>query len=451
MRRLFSNYCIKYINPEKRLKVSEVFTPSVRARVNYINRDKVENVLDKSFKISGKQLFIYGYSRSGKSSLWENYCRKNSINVITSRCGQGVFFKDLVVDCFDQMNPFYTSQKSSKITYELKSGFGIEYKGIKASINSSSSTENGVVQNRLLEPTVSPSKLAHYVCSADLVWVIEDFHNLDEQSKKDLAGCLKFFVDEASNNTVSRVICIGTSDSIEELYKNNPDLRMRVAHIQISPFGEKEIREIVENGFRLLNVSVSDYVKDCIVDYSANDASLAHQLCLEICNQAHIKESSFKEKKVEDSVLMKAVKEYARSNDSLLNQRIQFIMSSDARICIMEAFFALKADALSKKKITTYAIRKGKQSSEIQKELDSLSQDSEDILRLDNVSNRYFFRNRIFKVYLEMFLKSESNKKEIDSIIEKTTLLIKNRDDKDAVIWQSLSKNLEELKTQFEE
>lgn len=450
MRRLFNKFRFKYINHKKRLKVSEVFTPAVRAKVNYIQREKIESQLDKFFKITGKQLFIFGYSRSGKSSLWENYCKINSIVVITSRCGEGVTFDDLVEDCFDQMNPFYTSQRTTKITDELKSDFEIEYKGLKLKRETSSSTEKGEVLTRMLTPKLSPSKLAHYVCSADLVWVIEDFHNLDDKSKKQLADCLKYFIDEASDNTVSRVVCIGTSDSVDKLYADNPDLRMRVAHIHIMPFTQQEIREIVDNGFDLLNVNVSDYIKAYIVDYAANDASLAHQLCFELCNQANIKESTFRAKIVEDRILMKVIKEYARSNDSSLNQRIQFITDLDVRVKIVMSFFASKAESLAKKKIMGFVKRYKYQEVEIEQELKSLSEDSKDILGYDNQTNKYYFRNRIFRSYLEMFLESESNKKVLDNMIE-STLLIKNRDDKDALLWQSLSKNLAELKAQYEE
>lgn len=449
--KLVKDIRLRYFLKGNRYEVKDVFTPSCEATCNFIRRKKIEKRFDSFYQQKGRQLFIYGYSRSGKSSFWENQVKQKSISCITSRCKGDTTFVDLVRDCFNQLNPYYVSSRSSNISQEIQSNFEADFKGLKSGVSATVRNEEGDVSEVVLPPQITPQNLVHYVCEAGLIWVIEDFHYLDDESKKQLAFTLKFFIDESVKYPYSRVVCIGTSMDLGSMYVNNPDLHSRIAHIPINAFDYKEIQKIVDNGFELLNVDVSEDVRKSIVEYSANDASVAHNLCFELCNQANITESSLFRKHIPDNLFPKTLRVYASQNKTHFDQKLNFINETDIRKGVVASFRELKENTLSQKRINEHLMPKGHRESDIKNELQNLSDDAHDILRYDTVLNKYSFRNQIFKAYIDMVFEKESNKAHLNAMLAEAQLLIKNQNDEDAMLWQSLSKNLSELTLRMEE
>lgn len=442
---------VGYILKSRRHKVKDVFTPSCEATLNFIKRKKIEKRFESFYNQTGRQLFIYGYSRSGKSSFWENQVKEKSIRCITSRCKGDTTFVDLVRDCFNQLNPYYVASRTYGITTEVKNDFEAKYKWLKANASTTMGTSEDIVLQAVLPPQVTVQNLVHFVCEAGLVWVIEDFHYLNDDAMQQLAFTLKFFIDESVNHSESRVVCIGTSMDMNTMYANNPDLHSRIAHIQVNTFDPKEIQEIVDNGFDLLNIEVSETVKKTIVEYSSNDASVAHNLCYELCNQANVNESLIVKRQIPDSFLPKALKVYALQNNTQFNQKLDYINENEIRKGIIGSYREMKENSLSYKKITDHMVAKGYKEAAIKKEIQNLSDDAHDILRLDNVLNKYIFRNQMFKAYLEMVMENESKKEHLDAMLAEAQLIIKNQNDDDAMLWQSLSKNISELRKRMEE
>lgn len=442
---------VGYIIKSRRHKVKEVFTPSCEATLNFIKRKKIEKRFDSFYNQTGRQFFIYGYSRSGKSSFWENQAKEKSIRCITSRCKGDTTFSDLVRDCFNQLNPYYVASRTYGITTEVKNEFEAKYKWLKASAGTTVGTSESIEEQAVLPPQVTAQNLVHFVCEAGLVWVIEDFHYLNEDAMQQLAFTLKFFIDESVHHSESRVVCIGTSMDMNIMYANNPDLHSRIAHIQVNAFDPKEIYEIISNGFDLLNLEVSETVRKAIVEYSAGDASVAHNLCYELCNQAKVTESLVVKRQIPDSCLPKALRVYALQNNTQFNQKLDYINENEIRKSVISAFREMKENTLSLKKITDHLASKGYKEADVKRELQNLSDDIHDILRFDNVLNKYVFRNQMLKAYLDMVMEKEINKEHLDVMLAESQFIIKNQDDDDAMLWQSLSKNLSELKAKMEE
>lgn len=434
-----------------RHKVKDVFTPSSHATVNYVERKKAEEQLRSCINQKGKQLFIYGYSRSGKSTFWKNYVDQHSLPCVTTQCSKESTFNDLVLNCLDQLNIYYDVECSHGENSEERTGVSVGTLSNKGFIASRHSSSDNTVQKRVTDPVLGPQNLVRYIGEAGYIWVVEDIHNLDDDTRKQLASLIKFFVDASSQYPNTRIVCIGTSEVVEELYDYNPDLRERVAHIHIRSFQQKELRALIDKGFELLNVAVSDDVKDKIVEYSANDASTAHQLCYYLCEQAGIERSSFLTRTIEDKCLNLALRQYAMQNGALFNQRLEFINKAEIRKDILRTFYGLKASSLPYSKIEAALTKKGYLPEEIMNEMNAMSEDSRDILRLDTTLNKYVFRNQFFKTYLDMVMTTESNKAHLNNIIAESELIFKDQNDPDFILWQPLLNNLAELKARLRE
>lgn len=90
-------------------KLNDIFTPNTVAKLAYINRNIIENDLEKYLSLPGKQIVMYGHSGSGKTTLLRNKLREVKQNFIITHCESSTTFNDLILQAFDELNRFYIS------------------------------------------------------------------------------------------------------------------------------------------------------------------------------------------------------------------------------------------------------------------------------------------------------------------------------------------------------
>jgi hypothetical protein len=93
--------------------VYAVFTPTSQARINFVERKAVNDQLVDALRTPGKQLVVYGESGSGKSTLLLKKLEETYPDHITSRCSSSMTFNQLLLDGFDQLDPFYVASSST--------------------------------------------------------------------------------------------------------------------------------------------------------------------------------------------------------------------------------------------------------------------------------------------------------------------------------------------------
>src|SRR5437899_4580431 len=93
--------------------VFRVFTPTTQARVNFVPRVAVNDQLVDALRTPGKQLIVYGETGSGKSTLLLKKLEETYSGHITSRCLASTSFDQLLLDAFDQLNPYYIEQTTT--------------------------------------------------------------------------------------------------------------------------------------------------------------------------------------------------------------------------------------------------------------------------------------------------------------------------------------------------
>ena len=105
--------------------VSDVFTPSSPARVNFVERNSINKRIVRALRSKGKQIVIYGHSGSGKTTLLENKLYQVYDKHIKTSCMKGMTFESVLLDAFDQLSAFYideevkTEKKSLDSTVKL--------------------------------------------------------------------------------------------------------------------------------------------------------------------------------------------------------------------------------------------------------------------------------------------------------------------------------------------
>lgn len=244
------------------IKLESVFTPTQAAMLNYVSRPDIDNMLNEEMSIPGKQIIVYGHSGSGKTSSVRNLLIKGGYNYVITQCESRTTFDQLILNAFDSLDAFIVSEKKQSKKCSFNKKLKIEYNSIKLAIGRTTSNENSVTMTRILPPQLTPQKLAQFMGKAGIVWIIEDFHKVSDSEKRSIADVIKIFVDNANDYLVSKIICIGACESAHELILLDPNLKTRVSEISVPLLSEMEIRGIVNNGFKLLNVEPCKSIVD---------------------------------------------------------------------------------------------------------------------------------------------------------------------------------------------
>lgn len=167
------------------IKLETVFTPTKAAILNYISRQKIDDMLKDEMSIPGKQILVYGHSGSGKTSSVRNLLKKGGYAFVITQCESSTTFEQLLLNAFDSLDAFIVSEKKRAKKYSFSKKLESEYHSIKMSIGQTSTQENSVTMTRLLPPQLTPQKLAQFMGKAGIVWIIEDFHKVSEEEKKE--------------------------------------------------------------------------------------------------------------------------------------------------------------------------------------------------------------------------------------------------------------------------
>lgn len=143
--------------------LEDVFTPTTSANISYIQRENVEKQLQKALIIPGKQIVIYGHSGSGKTTVLNHVLKENKIKGIVSRCTTHSSIDSIILDAFDELNPFYTEITTRLTKKRINEGLSSKYLGLKSTLSSSMENSFGETKKRVLPPQLTIQRLSEFI------------------------------------------------------------------------------------------------------------------------------------------------------------------------------------------------------------------------------------------------------------------------------------------------
>ena len=401
----------------KRVKVEQVFTPSIAADINYVQRTSIDNLLSSQMSIPGKQIVVFGHSGSGKTSSVLNLLKKNGRKYIKTHCESNTTFDQLILNAFDSLDVFVVSSISEKQTNTINGNLAAEYNVIKAKIGSQKSYEETNTLSRVLPPQLTPQKLAQFMGKSGIVWLIEDFHKVSDAEKIRIADVIKIFVDNANDYPQSKIICIGACESAHELIRLNPNLRQRVSEISVPLLRDDEIKKIINNGFSLLNIAAPESLVEKLVYYSDRLGASAHQMCLDICNGEMIKKRTLKKRHFNDNSFKYAINGFIDLRSDTLKTIYDVAVKNEVGWHILKEFSKNDRDKLSFKQIVKNINKDRIRYDEdtIEKKIQELMSPSINIIYYNSNSEKYAlstpFWHRFLRMQFQIERAEKSNKR----------------------------------------
>ena len=158
--------------------VNDIFTPSSPAKVNFIERKKLNKRIVRALKTKGMQMIVYGQSGSGKTTLLENKLYQVYSSHIKTSCMKGATFQSVLLDAFDQLCPYFIAEKSSSNEVSLSASLKTSFQLIANELEAMSKSSTGEKRIRVLPPQLTAQNLARFMGEAGVCWVLDDFHKV---------------------------------------------------------------------------------------------------------------------------------------------------------------------------------------------------------------------------------------------------------------------------------
>ena len=389
----------------------DVFTPTRPALLTFVERNNIQDKLVDALRTPGKQLVVYGQTGSGKSTLLINKLQQLYEDNITTRCVTGLSFDQLILDAFDQLNKYYIEEFTNKTQQKLSLSIANEYLFIKSKMDGELNKGNDTKEKRIVPPQLTPQRLATFMGEAKCCWVLEDFHKIDNQEKYKLAQIMKVFMDMAFDYPDVKTIAIGAVGTAREVVQYDHEMRNRVSEISVPLMSDDEIIEILQKGSELLNVGFSSSISDNIVRYSNGLASVAHQLCLNMCLLEDIQETRESKFYFTENSLQESIKRYIEDEsdtikdifDRALRRKRRSGKFDNCRIILRALVQSDDKDGITRGGLMQI-IRQSEPhypEGNLNVYLSELTNDDRgSILRYDGASGRYLFNNPFHKVFV---------------------------------------------------
>lgn len=248
---------------EKILLLNKVFSPSspikksdfFSGRITQI--DKICDVINED----GQHAIVYGERGVGKTSF-ANIISESLTNIypIKITCNKNDTFHTLWKQAFNQI-------QFSKTIAGL--GFKPEIKKELVNFGNTLDINSDYFNNDIINCINSiPNKF---------LFIFDEFDNIEDlKTKSNFADLIKAFSD---NNINTTIVIVGIADDISDLIGSHPSLERCLKQIKMPRMSDKESEEIILKGLSKLELTISDNIKNKIIEFSSGFPHYIHLLC----------------------------------------------------------------------------------------------------------------------------------------------------------------------------
>ena len=420
-----------------------LFTPTTPALIDFFELDAINDKLVNALTTPGKQIVVYGHSGSGKTTLLVNKLNQVYGSHVTTRCMKGMKFEQILLDAFDQLAPYFTSERSGAIKKTVSAEMSASYLSIQSKVQASETIEVGQKEVRMLPPQLTAQALGRFMGAAHSCWVLEDFHKIEADEKTKLSQLMKVFMDLADEYIDLKIIALGAVDTARQVVDYDPEMRNRVAEVHVDLMSETEIEEVITKGEAALNIHISQEIKTLISRYSNGLASVCHHLCLYMCNAEGVFKTCPSPVKLTNTSFEKALKMYVEeasdsirsSFDKALKQRRKSQFNNQD--LILRALGTFKERGASRIELHKKILQDTPSYPE--KNLSNClpklaTQEYGEIVRYDSNSGLYSFSDPIYRAFSLVYFRDESRSKDtLPDLMQQLTRELKKYFPKDTL------------------
>ncbi|MFP4544522.1 MAG: hypothetical protein ACLFQU_09825 [Candidatus Kapaibacterium sp.] len=288
-------------NKKEKYPARKVFIPGGQPTLTYNPRKalKLEDSLEDAKDYLCKLVMMTGSTKSGKTVLTNKIFPKNE--TIWFDGGSFSTEQDFWLEIVQQLDAYVdesVSESKDKTTQGgVKAGaekqlFLFKVKG-EATASHASKKGKGNVKSRKGNPKTIALQVLR---ESKKPLIIDDFHYLPRDQQAKLVRAVKALIFEGLP-----VIFIAIPHRRLDAVKVEREMTGRIETISVPPWEEKELMEIPEVGFPLLNCELTSKIIHELSAEAIGSPHLMQEFCREICNVKGIKET------VDDKILIDSI------------------------------------------------------------------------------------------------------------------------------------------------
>ncbi|MCO6029651.1 TIR domain-containing protein [Enterobacter hormaechei] len=150
--------------------------------------------------------------------------------------------------------------------------------------------------------------------SGDEVFIIDDFHRLNDESKKRIADLAKVIAERDDRSNLPKLVIIGINNVGSDLIQLVPDVAKRIGIHRIAPGTPTSIMQLIKSGCEHLNIVITPIEE--IVGESRGDYWLTQQICRTVCVSVGVDKTQEEQKTImwDNSVVNQLVVEKLHHN-----------------------------------------------------------------------------------------------------------------------------------------
>jgi len=278
-------------------RLGEVYGVARDLPLNYVPRVTIDGALREALQ-RDQHIVIHGSSKQGKTSLRKYNLDPDDYVVIScqSKWSLAELHSAVLKKAGFQVeqSAVRTTGGGNKVSAKAsaKGGFSLLGNRAEAGVEAGGevSREHSVqVESHPLElDPADPNDVITALAAVDFAKfiVLEDFHYLPDETQAEFAVALKTF-HEASG-LVFMIIGVWLDEN--RLIQHNGDLAGRVMTINADQWTASELRQVVHEGERLLNIQFSKQFVDDLIDLSFDSVWVIQEVCYLACRAEGIDE-----------------------------------------------------------------------------------------------------------------------------------------------------------------
>ena len=284
------------------MKVHHIFTPNDTPTVTYVDRrqHQLEERLRTFHAIPKQIVSISGPSKSGKTVLIKKVVsEKNLITILGAGVSSAENLWDHVLNWIG--TPSETTDVSGTSTF-LGSNAEISGKlklpviaegGAKAEVSGAQTWNSG--QSKTFK-SGGLDQVIRIIGGSEFVVFIDDFHYIKTEVQNEIGKQIK----AAAENGV-KIFTASVPHRADDVVRSNPELRGRVAAVNLSYWTVQELLQISEKGFSALNTEIAPAVLKRFAEEAFGSPQLMQSICLNLCFVLNLNEPLKDEKRTDVS------------------------------------------------------------------------------------------------------------------------------------------------------
>ena len=273
------------------LKIQEIFTPNDTPTITYVDRSehKLEQTLRDHYSTPRVVVSVSGPSKSGKTVLIKKVVPQD---YLISVVGAGIsspenLWERVLGWMGTPSETTVTKSASNEVSGEVAAGGKVKVPFV-AEGEGSTTVAGGRTWGKETSETYKSDSLPQVIkeiAESEFVVFVDDFHYIRPELRDEIGKQIKVAAESGV-----KIFTASVPHRADDVVRSNPELRGRVAAVDLKYWTSEELIQIARKGFEALNVELSSRIERKLADEAFGSPQLMQTICLNLCYTIPIRE-----------------------------------------------------------------------------------------------------------------------------------------------------------------